>query len=306
MQRADPRATRGAVTSVETFTFRTAYGDDRRARAELERFLHAMHGLDLTRWEEAGYWDERYQPFSLFDGDRIVASACMYSMDLVLEGRRVKVAQLSGVGTVPELRRRGLNRGLTERIVAEAAATGHEGLFLFANREAFPYYASCGFRAVEERAPTLAVGDVAPRSGLRRLDMADARDRLRLHAAALERVPVSERLGALGAKLLMFHALYALRDDVYEIPDLGAIVLFRIADGRLTLFDVVARELPSFAALHPCLAIRPHREVRFEFEPDRLGVEPTGRVLLPEAGAHVLPPFSLARAPFVFPCTARA
>lgn len=120
------------------------------------------------------------------------------------------------------------------------------------------------------------------------------------------RTPVSNVLGVLNAKLLMFHALCTLRDHVYEVRDLDVIVFFEVARGRLTLYDVVGRELPTFAALHPYLATQPHTEVVFQFEPDRLDVEPTGRLALPDNGTHVLPPFALPRAACTLPFTCHA
>lgn len=61
------------------------------------------------------YWDdEAYHTFSFFEESaRVVSRLCLYSMNLVVDGRRARAAQLSGVGTAPEYRRQGLNRRLT-------------------------------------------------------------------------------------------------------------------------------------------------------------------------------------------------
>lgn len=294
------------MAALDDLVLRTRYADDRALRAELVRFIFSTFRLDLGPWDDAGYWDERYVPFSFFRGDRIVASACSYSMEMVIDGQRTKVAQLSGVGTVAEHRRQGLNRRLVEEILAHAASTGHGGAFLFADADAVPFYERFGFRSVEEHASILSVGGVARRHGLRKLDMARPADRDRVFAAASARTPVSSVLGVLNAKLFMFHALCLLSDHVYEVADLGVIVVLEVARGRLTLYDVVGPELPTFAELHPYLATSPHDEVLFHFEPDRLDVEPTGRVALRDNGTHVLAPFGLPRVACTLPFTCHA
>ena len=194
--------------TIGDLSFRSRYWDDHPARDAFERFLVAIHGLDLTEWKRRGFWDrDDYLPFSLFDGDRVVASLCVYSMDMVIDGMPRRLGQLSGVGTAPGLRRRGLNRWLTRRAVAELGPI-HDGFFLFATDGAVPYYRRCGFEPVMERAAVLRVGAVRARPGARKLDMSLDRDVETVYRLACERTAVSDVLGTLNARLLMFHALY--------------------------------------------------------------------------------------------------
>ncbi len=46
--------------------YRMAYAEDPVARRAFKEFLFTIHGLDLTLWEQKGFWDELYTPFSLF------------------------------------------------------------------------------------------------------------------------------------------------------------------------------------------------------------------------------------------------
>ena len=128
---------------------RTAYWDDLAARGSFKSFIRDIHGLDFSAWESAGFWDDAYRPFSFFVGGEVVASVCLYLLDAVIEGRATKVAQISGVGTRPEWRRRGLNRQLTE-MALEWGRSRFEGLFLFSDTDAIPFYESCGFEPQAE------------------------------------------------------------------------------------------------------------------------------------------------------------
>ncbi len=284
-------------------TYRRAYWGDPAARRAFKEFLLVIHGLDLTLWEEKGFWDELYTPFSLFAGDRVVSSVCLYTMDLSIRGCRRRVGQFSGVGTLPAYRRRGLAFWLTEEAIAWASAT-HEGFFLFADDEALPFYARCGCTPLAETGATLAVASPRPRPGLRRLDPADAGDLALIHRHALARSPVSDMLGAWNPKLLMFHCLYTLREHAHFIDDLDVVVFCKTAGGRLELFDVVGPRVPTFAELHGYLGSEPHREVRFHFMPDKMGVEPTGSWTPVGNNAHTRAPLELSGPGWFFPFSA--
>jgi GNAT superfamily N-acetyltransferase len=124
---------------------RTAYWDDRESREAFQRFILDIHNLDFNAWEEAGYWDDAYRPFSWFQDGEVISSVCIYSLPAVIDGRTTKLAQISGVGTLPEYRRCGLNRELTAAGL-QWAGTSHEGVFLFSDEDAVPYYEHCGFK----------------------------------------------------------------------------------------------------------------------------------------------------------------
>lgn len=286
-------------------TFRARYWDDREARESFKRFLLDIHELDLTAWERAGYWNDDYVPFSLFDGDRVAASVCLYSMDMVLDGRRTRVGQFCSVGTRPERRREGLGRWLTEQAVAWAAAD-HDGFFLFADRDAVPFYRTCGFDEVEEAAPRVAVNPPGLKAGIRRLDPADRRDRARLFDLAGRRAPVSDIVGVRNPELTLFHFLYGMRDHGYHIPDLDVIVFCKVDAGRLIVFDIIGRDMPLWSEVHPYLAAWPHGEVEFRFVPDRMGVTPSGSRSLADNHAFVSPGFTLPEPDWQFPHTAHA
>jgi GNAT superfamily N-acetyltransferase len=292
--------------TAERYTFRTAYWADPAARAEFKRFLVEIHGLDLTEWETAGYWDqENYRPFSLFDGDRIVSHLCLYSMDLVVDGRPCRVGQFSGVGTAASHRRQGLGRWLTVRALDWAAPT-HDGFFLLSSEGAVEFYRNSGFTAAEESVDVLRAQCPPARAGLVALDPDSSEDRDRVFELASQRCAVSDVLGSLNARLLMFHWLYGLRDCAFWIEELAVVVFASWRGGRLTVHDVVGRSVPRFDDLHPFLAGTPHDEVEFLFPTDLLHIEPTASRRLEDNLTHVMAPFALPGRGVALPCTCHA
>ncbi len=284
-------------------TLKTAYWDDPRARTAFKTFMQEIFGLDFREWESAGYWDEAYTPFSFFEEDRVVASVCIYLLDAVVDGRKTRLAQISGVGTLPPWRRQGLNRRLTE-IGLDWAQDRHEGVFLFANEDAIPFYQRCGFEPLPEYVERVPAPTAAHRPGLQKLDCTKQLDRDMIYQYAQRRSPVSDRFAILNPKLVMFHALHRLREHAYEIPELECAVFFTREGGCLRLLDVVGERVPSLDELYPYLKNELDGVIEFHFFSDKLSVHAAR--LAPWLGDNcfVKAPFPLERP--VFPFTGKA
>lgn len=286
-------------------TYREAYWDDAALKAEFIRFLDRTHNLNLTAWDRAGFWDPKYRPFSYFEGDRLVANVCVHSMKMTANGRRCRVAQVSAVGTQPEYRRRGLNLKLTERAIAWAQDS-HEFFFLFADEEAFPFYQKCGFRRVEEFKPRLALGGKQAIAGEIKMNWDQEDHRGRIIAMAGNRAPVSNELGVSNLRLFLFWCLYFLKDNIYYIPDLDVLVLYKREGDVLTVCDIVGEHIPAFSDIYPYISKPSDRAVEFLFMPDRLNLGPHDWAKTRANGTHVLGELPFEHTEFIFPLTAHA
>jgi hypothetical protein len=177
-------------------------------------------------------------------------------------------------------------------------------VFLFADDEAIPFYERCGFRPVEEFVEAIEIRPVPRRPGAIPLDSASRSDLDRIFGYACRRAPVSERLGIVNPRLVVFHAMHRLRGLALEIPALNCVVFCRREGGRLSVFDVVGERVPAFRELYPYLADPGDRLVEFHFGTDKLGVSGTRRVPLRGNNGFVDATFRVGRP--VFPFTARA
>ena len=282
---------------------RTAYWDDRDSREAFQRFILDIHNLDFNAWEEAGYWDDAYRPFSWFQDGEVISSVCIYSLPAVIDGRNTKMAQISGVGTLPEYRRCGLNRELTAAGL-QWAGSEHEGVFLFSDEDAIPFYEHCGFSPMKEYLPILPVEPAPKRSGAIRVNTGDKEDLDRVYAYANSSIAVSERFTVGNPKLFMFHAMYTISHGIWEVPELECLVCFRREGETLRIYDILGQSIPTFEQLYPHIAEATDRQVEFHFHPDRLGLGDTGRRELIGNNLFVRPGFPVSDP--VFPYTSRA
>jgi GNAT superfamily N-acetyltransferase len=275
---------------------RTAYWRDLAARQAFKDFILRIHGVDFGEWDSAGYWDDDYSPYSYFVGDRVVASLCIYTMHARVNGRACKVAQVSGVGTLPEYRRQGLNRRLHEIALPEALSE-HAFAFLYADDEAVPFYQNRGFRPVPACAVVVPLPEVEPDGAVEKLDLEDAAVLDSLFQLARTRAPVSQVFSTGNPKLVMYHLLYRLRNHAWRVPALDAVVLMKRGGATTVVYDILARELPRFGQLAPFLTAGGAREVEFRFAVDALDV-PTWKLReLPGQNLHVMGEFDLGPQP---------
>jgi GNAT superfamily N-acetyltransferase len=284
--------------------FRTAYWDDLAARQAFKRFILGIHGVDFDDWD-SGYWDDDYRPYSYFDEGRVVASMCIYTMPAMVNGERCRVAQVSGVGTLPGYRLRGLNRKLHQVALAEAMPK-HRFAFLYADDEAIPFYLKCGFRPVTAHAAVVPLPpQPAPAPAMHKLDLAVPAVREMLYRVASERGPLSHVFSTHNPKLVMYHLIYRLRDHIWHVPSLDAVVLMKADAGKVIVYDILAGEPPRFDDLAPVLSAGGAREAEFRFAIDRLHAPPPILRGLAGHNVHVMGDFPLGSHP-VFASTSQA
>jgi GNAT superfamily N-acetyltransferase len=284
---------------------RSAYWDDFSSKNAFMEFIETIFGANFRRWDQAGYWDDCYRPFSYFEDGKIVSSVCLYSLDMMVQGRLRRVAQISGVGTVPASRRKGLNRELTE-IAMNWASAGHDFIFLFSSEEGLPYYERTGFHAISENRVRIRAPRCQKVSRIDSLTIEDKGVLQKVFDLASDRVPVSDVLGILSPKLLMFHVLYTLKNCIYYVPQLDAVVFYKRKDGCLKVFDILSRREIPFGEIYPFIADESDQEVEFLFMTDKLGLDEFETVENRENSVFVHGAFPFQDGCFQFPFTAQA
>jgi predicted N-acetyltransferase YhbS len=94
--------------------------------------------------------------WALVDGVEVLASAKLYRLHGVLDGRPVRIAGLGAVFTQPAHRRRGHARTIINRLLERETAEGADLALLFSEIDP-EYYARLGFTAIPRSTLTLTV-----------------------------------------------------------------------------------------------------------------------------------------------------
>jgi GNAT superfamily N-acetyltransferase len=283
--------------------YRHDFVSDRGSRTALNDFLIEIHGLDLTLWDERIGWDPDFVPFSFFDGDSVVATTCIYSLDMIVRGEWCRVAQISSVGTRESLRGRGLNAELTRRAMEWVAERGHRGTFLFSDEDAVGFYAKQGFVERPEWKHRVVVTS-SSRPAFRVLEY--DRDEKLIRRLVETRTPVSKVLGVKAPKLELFHLLYENAGELRYVEELDLLVAVEQEDGVLSVYDLIGPDLPTWAEIEPLVIGSDTRSVLFEVTPDRLGLTDAEAVEDRGSCLHVIEEEDLISGRVIVPFTAHA
>ncbi|MDE1996964.1 MAG: GNAT family N-acetyltransferase [Rhizobiaceae bacterium] len=251
-------------------TFRQDYFADPAAFRALATLLHDTFSIDISLQSAFCGPDPSSMPFGYFDADgRCVANFSVFSMPLVIKGRKVKAAGYQSGAVRPEWRRRGFYRDLMQRAFAYARADGYELDILLTDKPAL--YERYGFRTIPQH---VFVGPppVPAMTGLtaKRLSLQGAADLDVMKRVLLTRAPVSRRFAVAG-QMEMFH-LNACFDAGIRLTlvDEKTIVAWKYEGATVRLLDIAAATIPPLGEILATLEIQPQR-VEVCFPTDRLG-----------------------------------
>jgi hypothetical protein len=226
---------------------------------------------------------------------------------MLIDGTRKKGAQLLTVGTLPEFRKKGIQRELWKQ-VSEWVDAICDFVFLFTDDSAAGFYEKLGLKRQIEfseiiRWPT---SSKEPNEHFRKLDLNDADDFACLERLAKDRTMVSERIGFYNPSLLLFMFLYFYRDCSYYVEALDAIVVVEEKAERIRIYDIVAQKMPDLHQLSPFFNRFNKQEIEFLFCTDRLlGIENAEQEEITESLLFVSDDFHLDGT-FIFPFSIRA
>ena len=133
----------------ETYSIQKAYQGEDALRESYNRLAGKVFGLDFEDWYRGGYWKENYIPYSILDGDTVVANISVSPMRFLHDGKVLNLIQLGTVMVSDDYRNQGLIRILMDEIESDYDGKT-DGAFLFANDRVLTMYPKFGFRPANE------------------------------------------------------------------------------------------------------------------------------------------------------------
>ena len=254
--------------------------DNAARRESFMALAERVFGLSFREWYAGGWWSERYRPYVLAHGDRVLACIAVNVMDTAWRGKDRRYIQLGTVMTDPACRGQGLSRRLMEAVLADWE-DACDGIYLFANETVLEFYPRFGFERAAEYEWTLPVRQEA--GPCRRLDMDSAADRERLRRAYDRGSPYAALPARNNFGLLMFYAGSVYKEAVYYMEDWDMAAVAARNEGRLICLDVFGGGQVPLAAVLARLA-RGKEDVTLGFAPPN----GTGAAVRPLGGDDAL------------------
>lgn len=252
----------------KAFTFLRGYQNEEKYRVAFNSLVEKIFGLSFEAWYQAGYWQEKYIPYSLFDDDKAVANVSVTVMDFNIFGAEQRYVQIGTVLTDESYRNQGLSRFLIKHAVKEWEENC-DLIYLFANNATLEMYPKFGFRCAQEHVyfKSLKEKTIKPQR-FEKLDMAIQSNRDMMHGY----VKNSKLFGKLSmnqnADLVLFYCTSSLlKERVYYSKSLDAIAVATFKNNQLHLWDVFSPSTVELDEVIYSLAGSETKEVFLGFTP---------------------------------------
>lgn len=193
---------------------------------------------------QAGYWSERYIPYSFIDNNEIVSNVSANIMSIVMEGQKYNAVQIGTVMTKQSCRGKGLATELMKRVIDNYMPKCNF-LYLFPNEDELNFYQKLGFTLSHYRKykctlPKRIYSDKTPR----KLNIEDSVDRSIIERIVRSHKPQSDLFDfADNTHVRFWHYLYTVKEHIYYIEQLDALSVFFFKENTLNLIDVVSRNI---------------------------------------------------------------
>ena len=214
-----------------------------------------------------GFWNDKYEPYSLLDGDKVIANVSVNKIELLINGESKQAVQIGTVMTHPAYRGRGLSAFLMKQVLTDYQDA--DIFYLFANSTVLDFYPKFGFRSVEEHQAVMDIDFKGEGRNLQKLDMNRPDDSAFIYKLAESKTPVSNRFSTTNtADLLMFYCIYVFPQDIYYLAEEEVIILMKKEGTDLHLFDVISETKIDIERLVLKLASPETQRVYFHFTVD--------------------------------------
>ena len=219
-------------------SYRADVRDNAPVRAAFSDLARETFGIDFESWYQTGWWaDGRslYGPHVFVYEGEVVANVSSTFMTFDVFGERITAYQLGTVMTAPAWRKKGLQRELMARVLADAREA--DMVYLYANDTVMDFYPRFGFEPARETCWSMPVPTGAG-AAVRALDMADADDAAAFLRAFDRGAPLSAVTLEGEKGIPMFYAFGALREGVRLIEEMDAVAVVEYDGDTMLIHDV--------------------------------------------------------------------
>jgi len=212
------------------------------------QLANSIYGLKFDQWYNAGYWDNKFIPYALYDAETAVSGVAVCINELTWQNQDKCYVQISTVMTLPEYRGKGLSRWLMDYVLHEWEGMC-DAVYLLANDSVVDYYPKFGFAEFTEYDFTVPIKKI--KGDCKKLNITDAEDLDKI----IKKYRISNPYTALKVKNLsqfMFHCLHFLSDSIYYIEQFDAVAVAEHDGNKLICYDIFAE---SDGQLHEILGV---------------------------------------------------
>ncbi|MBC1754763.1 GNAT family N-acetyltransferase [Listeria seeligeri] len=283
------------------------YKDNELYRKTFNDLAESTFDINFEEWYKQGFWNDKNVCYSYLDKNKVIANVSINKMDLIYQGNDYRALQIGTVMTHPDYRNQGLAQELINHVISKYEQD-YDFFYLFANDTVLDFYPKFGFERVEESSFTVDATSLKKRNyKIKKLSPDDELDFQLISRIVSNRVPLSSILDVKNSEdLLMFYLLIALRDAIYYIEELDAIVLYEQEEEDLYVLDIISTKKLDIVEVLGFLANKEIETIHVSFTPEKNKYVDASYIIETEDMLFMRPNLFTANPYFLFPATSHA
>lgn len=283
------------------------YKDNELYRKTFNDLAESTFDINFEEWYKQGFWNDKYVCYSYLDKNKVIANVSINKMDLIYQGNDYRALQIGTVMTHPDYRNQGLAQELINHVISKYEQD-YDFFYLFANNTVLDFYPKFGFERVEESSFTVDATSLKKRNYIiKKLNPDDESDFQLISRIVSNRMPLSSILDVKNSEdLLMFYLLIALRDAIYYIEELDAIVLYEQEEEDLYVLDIISTKKLDIVEVLGFLANKKIETIHVSFTPEKNKYIDAAYIIETEDMLFMRPNLFTADPYFLFPATSHA
>ena len=225
--------------------------------------------FNFKQWYEDGYWGDKYIPYSLLEGDKVVSNVSVNIIEFLILGEQKRYIQIGTVMTDEEYRGQGLSRILMERVIKEWEDKC-DLIYLFANDSVLDFYPKFGFEQCDEYQYSIERIKEDKSEKIIKMNMDSNIDKEFVYNMACNTIPLSKVSMKNNASLIMFYCTYFMKDSIYYIEDYDSIVICDFHEDILYIQDVFATKEINLEKIINAMISENTKKVVLGFTPNNI------------------------------------
>lgn len=257
---------RSLLINNKKYIYKCNYKDDSILRNSFNRLTEKTYDFNFEQWYENGYWEDKYIPYSLLDGDKVVSNVSVNIMDFFILEEQKRYIQIGTVMTDEDYRGQGLSRALME-VVLKEWEDKCDLIYLFANDSVLDFYPKFGFSKCDEYQHSVSKTKENKQDKIRKMNMDNDKDREIVYNMTCNTLSFSKVSMRNNAPLIMFYCTYFMRDNIYYLEDYDAVVIYEFNEDVLYLQDVFSRKEVKLDSIINAVITEKSKKVVLGFTP---------------------------------------
>ena len=223
------------------YQFVTGYGKNNELRKSFNDLTQNIFEFNFEQWNQDGYWQNQYIPYSLIDGDKIVSNVSVNILNFKVFGEEKRYIQLGTVMTNPDYRDQGLLRMLLIKTI-EDYQDKCDLIYLFANNSVLDFYPKFGFKELKQYQCVKKAEAIHTDVTIKKLNMSDENSVSFVIDKVMHAVPISKVSMCTNAELIMFYCTLFMKNNVYYLEKYDAVVIANFTEDTMEVMDILCTE----------------------------------------------------------------